>query len=227
MKFIEKMKSGKLNLVVSCPVNDYDFVKAAWEHGADAVKIHLNVHHHASGTDFKSMKEELDFVQRIFKDSPVPVGVVVGGSPEIVRQDFANVLAQPFDFLSLYLHDAVGEVLNQSKITKMFACNHTYSMDEIRTFEALGAEVLEVSIVDPDLYGTPLTMRDLLKYKMINDAVSIPTLLPTQKKIIPSDVALLHEVGFNAIMVGAVVTGKDITTFGANIQAFRDAIDAL
>lgn len=227
MRFIEKMKGDKLNLVVSCPKNDYEYVKAAWEEGADAVKIHLNVHHHASDNNFYSLKEDIDFVKKVLENSPVPVGVVVGGSPEVVRKDFPNVLKENFDFLSLYLHDAVSEILDQDKITRMFACNYTYSLDEIKDFEKAGAEILEVSFMHPDDYGKPATLRDWLKYKQINEIATIPTLLPTQKKILPSEVKKVKEVGFNAIMIGAVVTTNDFEPFKQAVRDFRKAIDDL
>lgn len=227
MRFIDKMKSKKMNVVISCPKNDFEFVKAAWEEGADAIKIHLNVHHHASGNTFHCLHDELDFVKQVLQESPIPVGVVVGGSPEIVRTDFLNVLNQKFDFLSLYLHDVVSEVVNQSKITKMFACNYTYTLDEIKQFEQTGAEILEVSCIHPDEYGKPLTMRDFLKYRQINEAVSLPTLLPTQKKVLPEEVKLIHEAGFSAIMIGTVVTTEDFETYKKVIRDFRKAIDAL
>ena len=39
-------------LAVSLPLNDIALAKAAEEAGADALKIHINVHHDASGTHF-------------------------------------------------------------------------------------------------------------------------------------------------------------------------------
>lgn len=227
MRFIDKMKQDGLSLVVSCPFNDYEFVKAAWENGADAVKIHLNVDHHASGNHFGGVAEQIDFINLILDESPVPVGVVLGGSPSSVREDFANVLKQRFDYLSVYLHDATSDVLAQNQITKMFACNNTYSIDEIKTFEALGTEILEVSIMASETYGEPLNARDLLKYKMVNEAVSIPTLLPTQKKVTVDDLQAIKDVGFNGIMVGAVVTGKELTSYIEAIKSFRSAINEL
>lgn len=226
MRFIETLKNNELSLVVSCPKNDYAFAKAAWENGADAVKVHLNVHHHASGTDFKTLAEERDFIDRLIADCPVPVGVVVGGSPEVVGADIANVLNTDVDFLSLYLHDATPAVANQTKVTKMFACNYTYALDEIKMYQKVGAEVAELSIVHPDDYGKPLTMRDVLNYKMIIDAIDIPALLPTQKKVKTSEVQALKDIGFKAIMVGAVVTSNDLDTYAKTIKSFRDAIDA-
>lgn len=227
MRFIDLMKQDTMTLVVSCPVNDYEYVKAAWEAGADAVKIHLNVHHHASDTDFKSLKEEYDFVQRVLKDSPVPVGVVIGGNPTVVREDFPNILKESFDFLSLYAHDATYDIINQDRITRMLACNYEYSDFEIKGFETVGVEILEVSVIHPNMYGTLLTVRDIMKYHHINDLVKIPTLLPSQKKILTSDLKALSEAGFSGIMIGAVVTGKELNQYKETILEFRTAIDRL
>lgn len=221
------MRGDNFNLVVSCPVNEYEFVKAAWENGADAVKVHLNVNHHASGTGFKTLKEEYDFVKRILEESPVPVGIVAGGSPESVASDFGNVLKEGFDFLSLYGHHATTEVLEQNKITKMIACDYSYTSSDIQSLEKLGIEILEVSIMHQDDYGTPLTLKDLARYEHINNLVNIPTLIPTQKKIETSDLKSVKDVGFNGIMIGAVVTTKDFDTYVETIRSFRNAIDSL
>ncbi len=216
-----------MNLVVSLPVNSIEFARASWEHGADAVKMHLNVHHHASDNHFGTLQQEWGFVEQLLEECPVPVGVVVGGSPDAVDADFANILHQKFDFLSLYCHDATSSILNQDKITRMLACNYTYSLDEISMFEKIGAEILEVSIVDPEKYGEPLTARDIIHYQQVIQSVSLPTLLPTQKKIKPSEVQLLNDIGFDAVMIGAVVTGQEINGFTEQVQCFRKAIDAL
>ncbi|WZU02270.1 hypothetical protein MGH68_04440 [Erysipelothrix sp. D19-032] len=85
-----------------------------------------------------------------------------------------NVLAHDFEFLSLYLHDATPQVVNQDKLTRMFACGYAYSLDEIKMWSQIGLEVAELSIVHPDDYGKPLNMRDLLHYKQIIDAIDIP-----------------------------------------------------
>lgn len=227
MKFTDLLKEDGLKLVVSCPKNDYEYAKAAWENGADAVKVHLNVHHHASGTDFGSVAHERAFLEKVLANSPIPVGVVIGGSPEVVNADLAAVLDLDFSFLSLYMHDATPAVVAQDKLNKMFACNYTYSLDEIKMWPMVGAEVAELSIVHPDDYGKPLHMRDVLHYKQIIDALPIPAALPTQKKVQLHELGLIKDLGFKAIMIGAVVTGNAFEGYQKTIKAFRQAIDAL
>lgn len=227
LKFIEKVKDKKMTLVFSSPKNDINLLKAAWESGADAVKIHLNVHHHASNNNFKTFEEEKDSIRQILELSPVPVGVVIGGDPQLVLDDLENVENSGFDFCSLYLHDTPSEVYYQSKLTIMSACNYTYSLEEIRNFSGLGAQILEASVVDPNLYGELLNMKDILKYKMIKETIDIPLLVPSQKLIRPSDIQLMKKVGVDALMLGAVVTKDSIDSVSKSLTEFRNEIDKI
>ena len=64
-------------LIVSLPRNDRDLARAAIDSGADLLKVHVNVHHRASGTAFGSLQEEMDRLNAIL-DLHVPTGLVVG-----------------------------------------------------------------------------------------------------------------------------------------------------
>lgn len=227
MRFIEMMNQEKLTLVFSSPLNDYKMLRAAWENGAEAVKVHLNVNHHASHTQFKTFAEEKDVLAKILADSPVPVGLVMGGSSADVVRDLDDILAENFDFCSLYLHHTPLEVYQQKKLTKMSACDYTYSLDDIHALGKNGAEIIETSIVHPDEYGDLLTMKEIITYQQIREQVTIPMLVPSQKKVRVSDLSQLTEVGVNGLMIGAVVTGKTVETVSRSLASFRNGIDRL
>ena len=57
MQFKEMIRQNKFSLVVSLPSNDLELAKAALEGGAQAVKVHCNVWHRASGHTFGSYAE--------------------------------------------------------------------------------------------------------------------------------------------------------------------------
>lgn len=227
MRFLEKVKEKKMTLAFSCPKNDYDIAKVAWENGADAIKVHLNVHHHASKTKFLSYKEERDILEKIISDSPVPVGVVLGGNIEAVKNDWTDIEKAGFDFLSLYLHHAPSSILYQKTLTRMLAASYDYTFSEIECFKNLGIEVLESSIVHPDKYGELLTGRDLIKYKKIKEISGLPIVVPTQKKVDVDDLQGLSDVGVNGLLLGAMVTGKDIDSIQTTVAKFRKGIDSL
>jgi hypothetical protein len=223
----DKLQGDKLILVASLPENKYELAKAAWDNGADAVKIHINVSHRASGTLFRSFHEEQEQIQRILNDSPVPVGLVAGGSTEEVLGDYNTITKHPFDFLSLYLHAAPPEILADKKLTCMMACDYTYLPSEIKQFKHLNVDILEASVIHPDLYGTYLNSRDLLRYKELVAISNLPVIVPSQKKIRVEDVKCLAETGVKGIMLGAVVTGKSEDSIKISFAQFRAAIDRL
>lgn len=225
MRLINKMKERKITLVYSSPKNDYELVRTAWENGADAVKVHLNVHHHASDNNFGNYCQEKEVLLKILSDSPVPVGVVLGGNPSSVVEDFAGVMTSGFDFCSLYFHHTPSEIYQQNKMTIMSACDYTYDIDEINQCVSLGAEILEASIVPPNDYGQYLTMRDVSKYAEIKSRVSIPVLIPTQKKVRLKDLSMLKKSGIDALMLGTIVTGDTINSVSSTIAAFRNELD--
>lgn len=226
-RLIDKLRDEKMTLMVSCPKNEYAFAKAAWENGADAIKFHLNVHHHASGNNFGSYEEEKEVLKQIIKDSPVPVGIVIGGDLKKVESDLPNVLGEGFDYLSLYMQHASLSTLSQNELTKIYACDYQNTINEIKTFETMGVDACEVSVMHPDSYGERLSVKDILKYKEIINAISIPATLPTQHVVYPEDLKVLNEIGFSAIMIGAIVTGEDLNEFSRVVKSFRDGIDSL
>jgi hypothetical protein len=51
--------------------------------------------------------------------------------------------------------------------------------------------------------------------------------MPTQKVIVPEDIPVLAATGIKAIMIGAVVYGRNGETLEETLRAFRVAIDQL
>ena len=63
MKFKELIEGNKFSLVVSLPSNNLELAKAALDGGAQAVKVHCNVWHRASGHTFGTYAENREFLQ--------------------------------------------------------------------------------------------------------------------------------------------------------------------
>lgn len=222
----KNMLDEKYTLAVSLPQNSPELAMAAIRGGADALKIHINVEHRASGTVFKKLKEDMKNIQEILKIAEQkPTGIVLGGDITYPIEDLYEVAEMGFDFISLYAHHAKTEVLRYDKIDKMLAPDYTYDMNMIRVFAKLEIDILEASIMPPEEYGLPLTARDLMRYKIIRENTTLPIVIPTQKYIYPSDILKLKEIGMNGILIGAIVMGKDKKTIYETVQAFRKSID--
>lgn len=215
----------EMALIASLPKNDYSLAEAAWEGGADAIKVHINVAHRASGTNFGSYEEERQTLQKIVTDSPVPVGIVLGTDSTDILRDLPLVSNSGFDFLSLYIHHCPSSLLTMNhKLCKMLACDYTYDIEEIKELKDLKVDILEASIVHPELYGTALNVRDILTYKRLVIESNLPVIVPSQKKITPMDIPILKEIGVKGIMLGAIVTGKDSESMKNTMEMFKTEI---
>ncbi len=221
--FIEMLKAERLTLIMSLPRNDPGLAICAWENGADAVKVHVNVSHRASKTLFKSLEEEYESLKQILSDAKGPVGIVLGGDVEGADKDFEASLDMGFDFISLYIQHTPLKILASDRPIKMLAADYTYTMDEIGAFSSM-AQVLEASIIRPEEYGMPLNARDILHYKQLTVKAAMPVVVSTQKKVSLDEIALLKDIGIKGIMIGAIVTGTEKETVSKTIANFKKRI---
>ncbi len=221
--YTKLFQEKKLTLIMSLPGNQPAWCKAAFEAGADAVKVHINVEHRASGVHFGRLAEEMPALEEMLDHRTGPMGLVLGGSLQQAALDASQAQELPFSFYSVYAHHMPAWALGGKPL--MAACDGTYSMEEISALPAMGASVVEASVIPGAEYGLPLSMRDLLRYRAIAGSVNVPVVVPTQRAIRPDEVEALIRAGVKGLMIGAVVTGKEEKTIAQAVAAFRKAID--
>ena len=225
--YLELFEKKKIVLIMSLPVNNPALARAAFEEGADAVKVHINVAHRASGTHFGRLSEEGDALQEMLAHRTGPMGLVPGGSLEDAELDLKEVQQLPFDFLSIYAHHLPAYAAEKGRQAWMMACDSTYSLEEIAELPTAGTDVLEASIIPGAEYGQRLSVRDLLKYRAITSRVNVPVIVPTQRAVRPEEVKELVSAGVRGIMIGAIVTGREEKSIREAVRAFRREIDRL
>lgn len=227
-RLLTTLKRKKFSLIASLPENSYEMAKIAWEAGADAIKVHINVFHRASQNTFGPLTEIRNTFERIIAESPVPVGIVAGEDPILVEDLLDDIVTMGFDFISLYGHFMPASLVERRDITTFFAVNSDYSLEEIRHLsQSFFGDILELSIIAPEHYGKRLSARDLAKYNYIATHAVAPTVVPTQKLVYPSDVKSLYRTGVSAVMVGAICYGRDPEKMRQVIKSFRSEIDRL
>lgn len=228
-RLLTKLKDNKMCLIASLPENDYELAKIAWESGADAIKVHCNVFHNASNNDFGKLEKFEDEFLRIIKDSPIPVGIVPGESAEQAEEIISRLPEMGFDFISLYAHHTPASFYNRNlKLNNFLSVNSSYPFEEISNLLRNGyADMLELSVIDKEEYGTRLNARDLSKYQTIASMSDIPCIVPSQKMIYSEDIKVLAKTGIKAVMIGAVVYGKDSEKIRRILTDFRKEIDKL
>jgi hypothetical protein len=217
-----QLESG-WTLLVSLARNDVRLAQAALRGGAQGLKIHLNVHHHASGTRFGSWDEERAEIGRIIevaRASNASVGVVPGGTPFATPEEFADMGRAGIDYFDAYPADAPAWTLSQGHLDVMMAAYFGGTLLEMQALEALGMSLCEASVVDQQFYGTPLNASDLARYREMAGALKSPVIVPSQKAIGTDDVAALKKTGARGLLIGAVVTGRDADSIEAATRAF-------
>lgn len=198
-------RRGELALIASLPVHDLSYARAALRGGAHALKLHFGLTHRASGETSPRLGDQPDVVARLRDLAPdVALGAVLGDSAAGVEQDLDQAARLGLDFISGYAHALPARAL-QSGMEVLVALDDD-SPAAWASHLPPGA-LLEASVVPAAEYGAPLTAADLLRYGALRAATAAPLVVPTQKRILPSDLPLLRQLGVDALMYGVVVTG--------------------
>ena len=224
--YLNMLQDKPMTLIMSLPRNDAALCRAAFEAGADVVKVHCNVQHRASKNGFGPLSSYAGIFQEMLAEAKGPMGLVPGADAADVRRDMEAASRLPFAFFSLYVHHVPPTLLGMPQAL-MAACAHDYTMEEAATLEAAGAKVLEASVVPPEGYGQALTLRDVIAYRRLCEATRLPVVVPTQRRIAPEDLPYLRDAGVRGIMIGAIVTGDDEEGIVRAVASFRAAVDRL
>lgn len=209
-QLLQQLQNHSFTLLVSLPHNEVALAEAALRGGARGLKVHLNVHHAASGTQFGSFAQERDVLAQIAelaKAHDASVGVVPGGAPFASEAEFAELAKLGIDYFDAYAADAPAWTLTQNHLDKMLAAHYGASMKFVKSLETLGMQLCEASILPHEQYGQPLRVLDVAAYQQICQTLKTPVIVPTQKKILPAEMQILRDAGVKALLIGAVVTG--------------------
>ncbi len=227
MHSLLKAFSKKFVLLVSITQNDPKLARIALENGADAIKVHLNCAHFASGTNFGSWEAEKEKIIKVAEvvRPHIPLGIVTGAEVVPEAQELSEIRQFGFDFWDLFANHIPPEYLKWRELAHMSAVGPNWTPEFVQDLVSLGVDVIESSIIPRDLYRTRLTAADLCQYKRLVRSAGVPVIVPTQKKIRPDEVKYLQEVGVSGLAIGAVVTGLGTAYLGERVAAFRKAID--
>ena len=132
-------------------------------------------------------------------------------------------------FFSAYSRNLPCHMMESPVLTKMVAIDSGYTPETLDAVRDSDIDVLECSILPGEHYGTALCYDDILRFHSIAVKTAKPCLIPTQRRIQPSEVSHLYHAGCKAIMIGAVVMGTDPgprQVYDAS-AAFRKAVDDL
>lgn len=225
MDFIDTLESNKMTLIVSLPKNTVEFAEAAVKGGANALKVHANVHHQASGNDFGSIYEQKEVFEEIISNFNVPVGLVPGAEKCASREEIKLAEELKFSFLSMFAHYLPIYMLD-TNLNKMVAVDETYDIAHLRVLEKINIDIIEADVLPYDR-KEKIHLSDLMRYGRLVENIKKPVVVPTQRVIEPDEVKYLYDLGVKGIMIGAIVTGSEIDDVKSVTEKFRNEIDKL
>lgn len=217
------MASKKFLIIASLPQNDPEMARAAFSAGADAVKLHVNVHHRASGTRFGSWAEERPRIKRILSEAKGAVGLMAGAEQTVTPQEMAEAIRAGVSFIDIYDFDMPAWMLGVPA-SIMAAAGDGYTLERLKALEALGLDCLEASIMPHTEYGKRLSVRDLEDYRLIARAIKKPVFVPSQKKLAPDDLAWLKKAGVRGVLLGAICLGGTTESLAEILPRFVEAV---
>jgi hypothetical protein len=221
MSLSEKIAPGQFPILVSLPRNDIELARAALDAGADGIKVHLNAHHHASGTNFGDFASERKFLETLAR-LPTSKLIMIGQEKLPSDEELLALSQMGFEGFNLYLKHAEPRLF-ASPLRPILALEHGYQLENIHQITAHPNAWIEASIVNSRDYGTHLTADDLSHYLDISAHSKRPVIIPTQKKVALSDLSKLKEAGASALLIGVIVMGSTTDTVAKTITSFVKA----
>jgi len=227
----EQMLADGFHLLVSLPRNDIELARAALEAGAQGLKVHIGLHHHASGLSTGTLDEEADRIAEIVSLG-LPVGIVPGaGEGLATRDEMLRLAALGVDFFDLYSEDMPAWMLRMDEcaMSVMVAFSSQASPWGLieHTADASRPSMIEASVLPHEAYGQQLVAADVSLYAEIVHRSGLPVVVPSQKAILPEEVAPLADAGVAALLIGAIVTGAEHASMADATGRFRAAVDRL
>jgi hypothetical protein len=228
-RLTEQLRRDEPTLCVSLLDNDTALAQAVEDAGADAIKLHINLAHAATGITLGDLDREADRLAAVVAAVSVPVGIVPRGRPGTTRAEAERLRDMGFDFIDLYGKHTSPEVLAVDGIDHWVAPTPDYTVDMLRVLaQRPDVDVVESCFFPVDSFGSPLCLDDLVRLAVGLEAIAPsgkPVVIPTDRRLEPHDVPALAEVGIRNFLIGYAVTGRDPAGVAAATARFRVALD--
>lgn len=203
-ELVRLLSDNLITLIVSLPRNDAQLFETAVKAGADAVLV-----------------REVEGLDKILKLSEIPVGFELKEQRDVQQIKQYNKIAF-VNFASLYL-----KKVKDIKIDKVVALSDKYTIDELMSIEKAGVDVVDAAIISHPHWDNNLVIGDLQQYITVCISSGLPVIIPTQRAIKPSEVAIIWDTGIKGIIMTEEVLGMTPKSFEKAVKEFRIAVDDL
>ncbi|MFH1347804.1 MAG: hypothetical protein ABIH22_03850 [Candidatus Margulisiibacteriota bacterium] len=220
-KLVKLLEKNKMTLIVSLPKNDPALAQAAIKGGADALQLHLHVR------GIGGLKSEKSNLADILELSDIPVGIAPGNKNQSTQKEIQEMIAMGFDFINLKRENLPSYYSKVKGVSKILGLGSRFTIDLVLGIGKYGADALDAAIIPTSEQGKNLVVGDLQNYISIVISAGIPVIIPTQRSIRPSEVAIISDTEAKGLMLTPVVIGTSANNIEKSVREFRVAVDDL
>jgi len=206
-KLLNLLKKNKMTLIVQLAEDTVDAARAAEAGGAEALLIE------------KSEKQE-----EILKAVKIPVGLDLSQEAKLTEKELKAY--EKFDFINFHF-EVLPIIAKQVKTGRVLALNENYTLDKLLGVESVGAQAIDAAIVPLSQGMRELVVGDLQNYIAIALSSNLPVIIPTQRSIKPSEVAIIADTGARGLLLTREVLGENLKTLEKALKEYRVAVDDL
>jgi hypothetical protein len=205
-------------LIAILPHNNAEYALAAEVAGADAIVLGIDKTESTFPGLFGSFDLQEDSISGIISSSSIPVGISIGDSRPLTRENWERIVAKKFSFVNMYAHHMPPFVLQDARMEKLVTIGPGYMVEQIRNLSEMdGVFALEAAIVSAQGMNHVFSVLDLATLRMIAKLSVKPVILRTQKRIEVEDMGTIFDAGLRGISL-------DPSSMEPGIEAYRDAV---
>ncbi|MBU0574012.1 MAG: hypothetical protein KKH83_06005 [Candidatus Margulisbacteria bacterium] len=202
------LNDNKFTLITCLPEDNPAYARLAQEAGADA----LLVREHFALEDIVAAVD-------------IPVGLDTVTNEDLADKDFKKMI-KLVDFVN-FVPEALLQVKALNDLTRVIALDDTFSIEQLMAYKEKGADALDAAILPGRIGKKELMIGDLQQYITICITSGLPVIIPTQKVIKPSEVAIIEDAGAKGLILTETVLGNSERSFEKALREFRIAVDDL
>jgi hypothetical protein len=205
-------------IIAILPHNTTEYALAAEVAGADAIVLGIDKTESTFPGLFGSFDLQEDSIASIVSTSSIPVGISIGDSRPLTRENWERIVGKKFSFVNMFAHHMPLFVLEDARMEKLVTIGPGYMVEQIKNLSEMdGVVALEAAIVSTQGMNHIFSVLDLATLRMIAKLSVKPVILRTQKRVEVEDMATIVDAGLRGVSL-------DPSSMEPGVEAYRDSI---
>jgi hypothetical protein len=213
-KISKVIELNRFTLIVELAGFDAEIAHDAIEAGADVLLLNDHVE---DAHDLKACPRCID----------IPFGVNLINPKKLKPGLYEDLEKYGVDFIEYSIQTPPAQIDKVKKLGKMQSLGADYTLDKLMELKDDNADVVNATIFSKSEWGKELSVGDLQHFISICISSNVPVLVPTQKRIRPSEVSIIWDTGAKGLILTPNMLPKKKEELIEVIQEYRAAVDDL